>query len=160
MAYYRQKVRPTVKASLEYLAGFFDGEGCVFVGKRRRQDGGWYYDTVRVEISQRDPQLLTFFADRFGGTVRRKANNGRPWSVCHWRVEGGRAEAVLRALLPYLHGKRQQAELALDFCSSSLPRGISGRDHQAVAYREISAWRTDLAERISALKKEPPEVAA
>lgn len=62
-----------------------------------------------------------------------------------WRLHGRkRLEPTLTLMLPFLTTKREQAELALDFCATFL----SGR----AVTDDLTAYRTSLAERISSMK--------
>lgn len=51
---------------------------------------------------------------RFGGAVdRRLSYNDKHRTTFVWRVTGWRARAAIRALLPYLYEKSEQARLIL-----------------------------------------------
>jgi hypothetical protein len=91
-----------------YLAGFFDGEGCITVTVNNK---GYAY--VMIETTQRVREPLDLMKATFGSSGEvRPIKGGKYWGL---RYNGTHAEAVLRELLPYLRVKREQAELALRF---------------------------------------------
>lgn len=103
--------------SLAYLAGLFDGEGCISAscnqGQRRR------YVVLAVAVGMTHPAGPTAFRDAFGGQLRIKSScqrNERPQLV--WRCKGGRiVSEVLTALRPYLQVKALEADIALALCA-------------------------------------------
>lgn len=61
------KKHMTQEEQLDYLAGFFDAEGCVYVsGKGRQQQ-------VMYSVGQNDPSVLYLLQKTFGGSVRKRA---------------------------------------------------------------------------------------
>jgi LAGLIDADG endonuclease len=103
-----------LSTSLEYLAGYFDGEGCVTFSKvgKNKEDQGWY--SLRVAIDSADIEVLQLFVEALGGGLRKRApRKGHKRQQYSWYVQGARAQEVLTKLLPYLVAKRPQAELAL-----------------------------------------------
>lgn len=99
------------KTDLAYLAGFFDGEGSVYLVHEHTDNYQLF-----ISVSSIDKWILEWFVLAFGGKVNRqyraKGNRKESWQ---WRMVDCKAEVVLRALLPYLKLKKPQAELALEF---------------------------------------------
>lgn len=93
-----------------WAAGFLEGEGS-FMSWRGKP---------RIKVSQvnREPleQLQTLFDGPIcldGGPARKKANPRRQ-EMWYWSLSGPRAEAVMRAVYPYMSQKRRdQIDLAL-----------------------------------------------
>jgi hypothetical protein len=129
--------RGVPEAELAYIAGFFDGEGCISAVADRRG-----YVSVRLNISQKFDIPLLFIQARFGGNIR--WHRGTVW---HWEAYGDAALNMLRALLPYLMLKRPQAELAIEFLAARNGPG----QHYTPGQRKR---RLALATEISALKRE------
>ena len=97
---------------LAYLAGFFDGEGTVFVTKGGTK-GNFVLQTSACNIS---PLPLISLQEAFGGSImsmNRGKANWRPYY--QWQTNSVKAEVALTALLPYLRVKAEQAKLALAF---------------------------------------------
>jgi hypothetical protein len=91
--------------SVEYAAGFFDGEGCVQVGKN---------GSISVRITNTNLQTLEEFQRKFGGTVlprRQRAN--KPQYV--WSVYGDAAVEFAKTILPFCIEKHKAISLILDW---------------------------------------------
>ena len=107
------------KTDLAYLAGILDGEGCIHIGKWIGQEGQLPRYRLAVQISMVDkvPLLLARFA--FGGYLRlRKRKNDKWKPLWEWGVGSGSAVECLKDLMPYLHTKKAEAELAIKFQES------------------------------------------
>jgi hypothetical protein len=124
------------KLSLDYLAGFFDGEGCINIS---RGNGTSYY-LLQVQVSNTRREVLDAFQDRFGGSIVKQLRNGNHKDIYIWKVEAAKAESFLIEMSSRLVLKRKQAELALEFRSFfkgkyAMPRGHLVNDHS-----EKIAW--------------------
>lgn len=104
----------------EYVAGFFDGEGCIITQAHsdinRRK--------VALSMAQVDRRPLDEIYHKFGGHVRFRSNKyGGAWGL----VISKRAdvEHMLLSMKPYLIVKAEQAEVALEYLgrASILHRG-------------------------------------
>lgn len=98
---------------LIWMAGFFDGEGCVSIGRvRHPQTGRWTY-RLTIVIAQKAREPLDRFHTRWNGTLFDYKRKG----VTYWRwaVGGAVAQEALQELLPYLLLKRPIAELGIRF---------------------------------------------
>lgn len=133
----------TGSADLAYIAGFFDGEGCI-----RGVKGNSKYRNHRIWIIvvQKDPFILRYIQSyfNFGGVDYRKNNN-------IWRYYVNNREEVkefLNSLLPYLLGKKAQADVALEFIRRATNEKLSKWDDGENKIRE------ELIQRIGDLKRE------
>jgi hypothetical protein len=91
---------------IAYLAGFFDGEGCV--GIYVRSNG---YTVLKAVTDQRfNSKPLEMLHDQFGGNFWQQPNG-------LWRHElnGLKVCAMMEELLPYLVVKHDQAELVMRY---------------------------------------------
>ncbi len=99
------------KTLIAYLAGYFDGEGCV--GMRRQSRGGRFHISVAVTTGCRP--ALNLFAENFGGRVspvKRRHNR----QLYTWCVAGRENTArFLFAIQPYSIEKRLQIDAALEW---------------------------------------------
>ena len=105
-----------------YLAGFFDGEGCVQI--QGKQGIGRTYQ-LTIEIVNTYEPVIRWIGEIAGGSVEhihRKVDIRPTISGTHrrailwrWRASSEHAASVLRAMLPYLKVKRDEAELGIRF---------------------------------------------
>jgi intein/homing endonuclease len=94
---------------LAYIAGFFDGEGCITTNKRRANR----YPIV-CRFTQAEKSILEFMQSFFGGTIICSKPKGR--NVIYFLRFGTSASIdLLKALLPYIIVKREQAQLVIDY---------------------------------------------
>ena len=100
--------------SLEYMAGFFDGEGCIHISKRQRGQSHRLQVTInQVSILPLGPFIATFGGKLYTLKKSHIYKNGR----FQWGLYGRNAIPLLEKLLPHLLLKKAQAEIALDFLS-------------------------------------------
>ena len=93
-----------------YMAGFFDGEGCIGLSRRKRSEG-WTEYTVRLSIGQNDGAIMDWLKDNFGGMLFNVKRDGSYMWVATNKV----AYTILKRITPYLKYKKPQAEIALRF---------------------------------------------
>ena len=137
-----------------YLAGFFDGEGCVSIRKSQGKKVKPGYD-LEVVLSQNQRTILDEFQQKTGLGRIYITTNIR-YGVTHtWRLYTNDAKALLITILPYLRDKRDQAELALDFIhrhNRSSLRGVGkGRGYQIP--QEVMDEREKYYQALRDLKK-------
>ncbi len=99
-----------------YIAGFFDGEGCVSIGKYQGKKNRTPTYQLMVVISQKD-DVLHELRDMVGiGSVcGNNHTKGRYYN--QWRMSPKDGVKFLEMILPYLRYKANQAELAIEFQS-------------------------------------------
>jgi hypothetical protein len=112
------------EVTTEYLAGFFDGEGCVAIRQKE----------ARLEIGHTFREVLEQIRAVYGGTVngpytRKNHTNWKPsW---RWQISGEAAKQVCYAMLPHLREKKAQIELFLEW-HDALPMGQARKDIAAL----------------------------
>lgn len=103
-----------------WAAGFFDGEGSVFVEiSKNKNTRRRVRNLLTASVTQTSTPCLNLFKQCFGGNItpitksrRQHMNN----SVCFvWRVRSKDAIAFLEAIAPYVVVKKEQVELALQY---------------------------------------------
>ena len=91
---------------IEYLAGFFDGEGSISLHEIRSK--------VRIRVGQVGEEPLNLYANVFGGTVRfQQITRGRLPYYNYDTNDSLRCGKILRSLYPYLLVKQEKAQVAL-----------------------------------------------
>jgi hypothetical protein len=112
-----------MESKIVYLAGLFDGEGCVYLRFRDRhrirksedkiyQWHSKYYE-LQVTITNKNMGCLEFCQNIFGGRIYNQKNKGN-LTYSRWMVEGKKAILFLTAILPYVIIKKPQIEAVLN----------------------------------------------
>lgn len=123
-----------------WIAGFFDGEGCVGVNYSKG------HPRIRVSITQKYPQQLEDIQRlTLVGTLEYRMTN-KTWRIRI--VSHADVRRFLEIILPYSRGKRAQIVLALQLLE--IGTGQVG----VVLSEEQRLQRRELGERITALKHE------
>ena len=101
-----------------WTAGIIDGEGYIAIetpkGKLRRPYPPLYRTTIRV--GNTDIRMLNKLKELWGGSIR-PFHNRHPekWKQAYeWMITNKSAIPVLKAIMPYLVCKKEQAILALE----------------------------------------------
>lgn len=98
--------------SLEYLAGFFDGEGCIGLSV----NGRWKHVNLYLQIANTNEAILFEIQECFGGCMSKPRVVGTKCKLARQlKFYGHEAAALLEKLQPLLHIKKEQARLALEF---------------------------------------------
>ncbi len=127
-----------------YIAGILDGEGCFMVEKFRttRSPIGFQFRS-RVELQMCDKDVIDYIAEKTGRAIRsRLLPSGRTVYVLNWR--NAFAVNLIRTVLPYLIGKREQAEICLDYETNIAPG--RGRTYSQADLAKCDAVRKKLTE--------------
>lgn len=115
------------KEWLSYVAGYLDGEGC-FV----------YINSPTIQVASVFPYTLRLFAESFGGKVKKRRPKDALRKVYYdWRTFGDTSIDVINLILPYLHEKKQQAELMLLMRKAKKGPERDGMGAQLVAMKRI-----------------------
>jgi hypothetical protein len=105
------------ETDIAYLAGFFDGEGCISMGVVKNP-GGRRYHLMAVFVTNSNYAVLNHLRERFGGRLDQLLAPGKnPNWLPQWRLvwPASKHTEILETLLPLLIVKRRQAELGLQF---------------------------------------------
>lgn len=90
--------------SAEYVAGLFDGEGCVTFYRTR------HWTNPVLVIAMTDRSVLEACAEQWGGRVHATAS-GTNRQMFHWRLFGGNAARFADDILPFLWVKRDEVAI-------------------------------------------------
>ena len=144
-----------------YLAGFFDGDGCVSIGTRKGKDAATVSHYLQVIFAQADYDFLTRWRDKLdaGSIHEDKSRKNLPvrQRMWHWRLHDRLAEGLLRMMVPYLDIKQVQAEIALRFMGTKKRGGSCRPTSQGVL--QIREHYKNLLHEAKKGKPEPvPEI--
>ena len=104
------------KTDLAYIAGFFDGEGCISIKRIRNRNRPFNQYQLEVTVGSTDEWVCERFKFVFGGNVRKTKSRNPNWKPFWvWRASSKTAGVFLKVIIPYLHLKRDRAEIALTF---------------------------------------------
>lgn len=90
-----------------YLAGFFDGEGCVSIDRTNF--------ALTISASNTDSKPIVRLLEVFAGHVRADQRASRNKQLYLWTVHSYHASAVANEFLPYSCVKLDQLLLAIEF---------------------------------------------
>jgi hypothetical protein len=131
----------------QYMAGFFDGEGCVGFCRVRQS----IYP--RVLVTNTNLEILEEFRSQFGGGVwplsKRKAGWKQGYS---WRISWSSAVKFLAVIQPYVHLKCRQVETVFAWDAIRLGRGKPSASRR----EEYDDAVSFLIERMTWLNKRGP----
>ncbi len=100
---------------LSYIAGLFDGEGCISICKSKARN----HYTLRAQVSMANEFIPTWLHSCFEGSVSLRPRIGENWKdMWAWIVCAKKAVVFIKAVIPYLILKKPQAEIALQFQES------------------------------------------
>ncbi len=108
-----------MQISLEYLAGFFDGEGTFYLGKQFKNQ--IEYPKAQVMLSQSGPDglhLLEQIQSQFGGNIYEHLKVGQHKATkSAYKIYWNKQEAIklIQQLLPHLILKKQCAQDVLTY---------------------------------------------
>ena len=120
----------SARSDLPYLAGLFDGEGTISLGRRGRGVG------LKVMVEMTDREGVDAFAQCFGGKTKILARRTKGRRIIYrWTATGQSASGPLRRLLPYLRVKHEQAQVALEYLA------WWGVGHQGIRSTELQKVR-------------------
>jgi hypothetical protein len=99
-----------------YVAGIFDGEGCVCLHERKPDGQSAFF--LQVLIYNTSMNLMKWLVGNFGGKFYTRTQTNWSQKIQYvWHPSGKKnRESFLLGVLPYLVIKRKQAEIALEFC--------------------------------------------
>lgn len=104
-------LKKLTKIEKAYMAGLFDGEGCIVIAEEVRHSKVISY-RLQIALGNQDEPVIFWLKAKFGGRV---GLNKRPDKMRYWVASSREAGAILKQIVPFLQIKKQQCLLALSF---------------------------------------------
>lgn len=134
--------------TIEYLAGFVDGEGCISVTKPSPNHKN--HGTIRLQLSNTNYDVLSAIQREYGGHLkvskRQSTKHKAAWQLVWYAKE---AIPLLQKLQPHLMVKQKQAILVLNEYAPLL----FNRPRKRKLSEENLAKRTRVYEQMHALNQ-------
>jgi hypothetical protein len=106
-----------------WCAGFFDGEGCVMITRRKRSNN-FIEHFVAAVIGQKDIRPLQEIQKKFGGVLTKRTTS----NCFQWRAHGGTAERFYKTIRPFLVLKGEETDYALEIRKTAGKPGFRLRE--------------------------------
>lgn len=138
------------KTDLAYMAGVFDGEGCICIAKAKAREGR-YHPSYHLECSVQmaNEYLPTLYRFSFGGSIYLyQHKNPRHQPTWEWHISARKANDFLKAILPYLTIKKGEAELAIKFQSAKRNGGSPKGQRGGSNPKTEGEWAVEETQRI------------
>lgn len=103
--------RYNITHSLSYIAGFFDGEGCVRIKKANHSNNSYY---LSVHITNSNKKALNFIKNIFGGKIYFQ-EKGKNLKIYQYLLSSTEAVMFLKAIRCFSIIKVKQIDLAIKF---------------------------------------------
>lgn len=131
---------------IAYLAGIIDGEGCIFIHRRRDRTSGF---EPGLTITNTNPVLIDWLVSNLGGSVTIYKRDGLKDRYT-WSMHGRKAVELASIVLPYLKIKSQQASILKSFWRIHESWGVTSGTHPFWGYGDQA---NALSEAISILNQ-------
>ena len=140
---------------IQYVAGLFDGEGCISLVKQRRTNSPLPSYTMRVVISMTHKPIIKLLQAQFGGNYHeRKGANSKTRNSFSLMWANQQAGTILQILIPHLILKRAEAEVALEYVQTLSQMGTSfWRGATAAEIQVLQDKREVVRQRLAAMKR-------
>ena len=144
--------------SLDYISGFFDGEGCVGIWKTTRKYNGVRYHNfyLRTQLTQTANEhsvaMFEVLGDRFGGAVTKSVSTASRITL-NWQLHGEHAVKFLEQIYPHLIIKKNQVAFALAWKATRPPLTRDDKGRIARGAPRRLAFDRDVSKLVKLLKK-------
>lgn len=110
-----------INPTIEYMAGFFDGEGTIGMCKRPIVNKNKTHTfRLTISVSNTNQTILNYFYQRFAGKVR-MTNNGTNKQMFQWYIRDIQGCLdFLNQISSHLIEKKEQADLAIKWLNHRL----------------------------------------
>lgn len=116
----KRHIKPLTETEKAYLAGFFDGEGCIHIGKHQSKDTPTPIYNLYVVIAQTNRAIIDEMLEMIGlGSIhvyKRTFEKNRSDNTSYaLHLSGRHAADFLAEIKDYIRLKKFQTEVALEF---------------------------------------------
>jgi hypothetical protein len=114
---------------LAYIAGFFDGEGCIMATRSGR---GQHRYSMNCAITQKSRGVLELIQSYFGGYIvsaRGGSSNEHNNKIHRLRLSQYPTRIFLEKIAPYLIVKKQEAQIAIEYHQLRMTNKLRGEDY-------------------------------
>lgn len=122
------------KLSLEYIAGYMDGEGTFSMVKHTDKNDGYLRFNTKISVGSTYKPILEQIQNILGGHLyERKQTVNKKFYSLEW---GKRSDVitVCEFLIPYLYEKKKQAEILLEFCKKREKKFLKTKNNRYNTY--------------------------
>jgi len=133
---------------LAYLAGVIDGEGTIYVSKRKNRGLDDYWP--RVQIVNTNKPMMVYIHNTFGGLFyeKNRSKHSKKWKTQYeWVTNRTLMDIILPLVIPYLICKKPQAELMIKF------RDTFQKNTKIRVSQEVLTLRIDIFHQMQSLNK-------
>jgi len=113
----KEENKEIVEEDLAYGAGFFDGDGNIYVRKRKGKKEIWNSTySIATSIGNTNKDVIIWLKDKFGGGIRNHIKQKDYHKQAYqWRISDKKSYNFLKLVYPYLILKKYQAKLSIEF---------------------------------------------
>jgi hypothetical protein len=142
------------KITLQYIAGFFDGEGSIGIYYHNKAKDGFHLRTQLTNNENKDAlRLVNYLMNKFGGNLSEQITlSGRV--KYNWQLNSDKAVYFLRKIEPYLIFKKDQAIIAINWQEQRPPLIRDRRGRIQIKRKRRIDFDIKTSRLIKALKKE------
>lgn len=136
---------------LAYVAGLFDGDGCVHVQNEMRKD--YRLARITASVTNTNVDIIKYLKDCFGGYTKfRQLPSGKTAGT--WGLSCKSAVEFLEQILPFMRIKKEQAELACKLYAISNRRKRTLSRNEKGQFNPVSELDRDEINRLRQKIKE------
>ena len=142
------------KLSYEYLAGLFDGEGCIRIQKNK-----WSISCInpvyslRLTINMTDKTVINTIHSMFGGCLNvSKRPNPKHHTMYNWIIGSKMSYKFLQKIEPFCIVKKEQIKIALQFQEHIIECGHLHWGRNKCVSPEIVSFRETCYSKLKSLK--------
>lgn len=142
------------KITLQYIAGFFDGEGSIGIYYRQKTKEGFHLRTQLTQNKDKSIQkLMNYLMDKFGGNLSEQVTlSGR--IKYNWQLNSNKAASFLKKIGSYLILKKNQATIAINWQEQRPERIRDNRGRIQVKRKRTVDFDVKVSRLVKTLKQE------